>query len=165
MRKIIFENPQSSILEIEQEISGNPEGRYNHRLHALILLLKGYTTKKAAEFFGDNPRSIKHWGQQFKKNGIAGLKEEKHPGRPRKISLEDLEKVRQDLQKPTASFGYKQGMWDGPLLKHHLEKQYHIDVTVRHCQRIFHILKMSLKRPRPKIAGASSEAQEDFKKN
>ena len=164
MRKMIFDNPQLSILEIEQTISRNPLGRFNHRLHVVILLLKGYSTIQAAKFYKDNPRTVKHWGQQYKKYGVAGLMEGKRPGRPRKITLEELEKVRSDLKRPTADFGYKQGMWDGPLLRHHLEKQYHIELTVRHCQRIFHYLKMSLKRPRPKMAGASTEAQETFKK-
>ena len=165
MRKMIFDNPQLSVLEIEQAISDNPEGRFNHRLHVVMLLLKGYSTKQAAEFFGDNPRSVKHWGQQYRKNGLSGLMENERPGRPRKISLEDLEKVRQDLRRPTADFGYHQGIWDGPLLRHHLEKQYNISITVRHCQRIFHYLEMSLKYPRPKMAGASPEAQKTFKKN
>lgn len=165
MRKMIFENPQSSVHEIEQEINNHPEGRFNHRLHLVLLLLKGYTKMQAAELYGDNPRTIKHWGQQYRKYGIAGLIDGERPGRPRKISFEDLEKVRSDLQQPTVNFAYQQGLWDGPLLKHHLEKQYHINLSVRHCQRIFHTLEMSLKRPRPQMAGASPEAQEAFKKN
>lgn len=165
MRKMIFENHQACLREIQQEIKNNPEARYSHRLHTVMFLLKGLTTKQSAQFCNDNPRTVKHWGQQYKKKGLSGLKEAPRPGRPRKLTLENLEKIRQDLKKPTSSFGYNQGFWDGPLLKHHLEKQYNIDLTVRHCQRIFHRLKMSLKRPRPQMAGASKEAQEAFKKN
>jgi transposase len=162
---MFFENPQDCHKEIELEISGNPEGRYSRRLHSVLLLTKGLTTLEVGDLFDINPRTIKHWGQQYKKKGLAGLKESPRPGRPRKISVSILAQIQQDLRKPTSDFGYRQGFWDGPLLKHHLEKQYQVDITVRHCQRIFHYLEMSLKYPRPKMAGASAEEQEAFKKN
>jgi transposase len=165
MRKMRFENTQDCIQEIEQALKSNPEGRYSRRLHFVLLLLKGFTTYQAAELFNGNPRTVKHWGQQYQRKGLAGLKEAERPGRPRKLSLENLAKIQQDLRKPTSDFGYQQGFWDGPLLKHHLEKHYNVDITVRHCQRVFHYLELSLKYPRPKMAGASAEAQEAFKKN
>ncbi len=165
MRKFVFQDTPACILDIEKEINCNPEGRYNHRLHSVMLLLRGHTSLEAAQIFGDNPRTIKHWGQQYKRYGLQGLKEAKRPGRPRKLLREYLDNIKSDLLMPTSSFGYLQGFWDGPLLKHHLEKHYNVDITVRHCQRLFHELDMSLKRPRPTMAGASPEKQEDFKKN
>ena len=104
------------------------------------------------------------WGYLFKKEGIEGLKDGYRSGRPRILSVEEMDKLALELKKPTSKFGYNQGAWDGPLLQHHLEKQYDVRFSVRQCQRIFHQLNMSLKRPRPKMAGASEEAQEAFKK-
>ena len=165
MPKMVFDNPQEKIDEIQELLKQNREGRYSHRLHVIILLLHGYPRKKIKELYGDSIRAIQYWWQQYNEFGVEGLRETPRPGRPAKITPSILAQLADDVRKNPAEFGYSQGYWDGVLLRHHLLKQYQMEVTVRHCQRIFHKLEFSLQKPRPKMAGSSEEAQEAFKKN
>lgn len=165
MKKIFFENSEELAVLTRREISHHGEGRYHHRLHIILLLLSGLSVKEASHILRDPLRTVQYWAQRFRNKGFAGLKEEHRSGRKRKLSDEQMQQLAKDIRKTTSAFGYNQGFWDGPLLKHHIEKHYQVELTLRSCQIIFHRLKMTLKRPRPKMAGASPEAQEDFKKN
>ena len=165
MRKIFFDNSQELAILVKREISHHYEGRYNHRLHVILLLILGHNAKEVSQIFGDPLRTVQHWALQFKKQLFEGLKEEPRPGRRRKLTEAQMQQLAKDLRKPTTTFGYNQGFWDGPLLKHHIERQFQVELTLRSCQIIFHRLGMTLKSPRPQMAGASAEAQEDFKKN
>jgi transposase len=165
MKKIFFENAEALTVLVKQEISLNQWGRYAHRLHVILLLLSGRSAKETADIFQIPLRTVQDWAQKFKAKQLDGLKEEPRPGRKSRLSPAQLEQLAEELKQPTAPFGYNQGFWDGPLLQYHLQKNYQVKMTRRNCEKIFHRLGLSLKRPRPKMAGASPEAQEAFKKN
>ena len=165
MKKISFENAESLAILVKREISQNRWGRYAHRLHIILLLLHGCSAKETSEIYRIPLRTVQHWAQQFKTKQLEGLKDKPRPGRKPKLSPSQFEQLKGDLKKSTSSFGYNQGFWNGPLLQHHLAKYYRVEMTRRNCEKIFHRLKMTLKRPRPKMAGASTEAQEALKKN
>jgi transposase len=165
MKKIFFENAEKQAIVVKREISQDPWGRYARRLHVILLLLTGRSAKETAEIFNVSLRTVQYWAQKFKTYQLEGLKEEPRPGRKSRLSPAQLEKLSKELRQSPSLFSYNQGFWDGPLLQHHLEKNYQVKMTRRNCEKIFHRLGMSLKRPRPKMAGASSQAQEDFKKN
>ncbi len=164
MKKILFENSQELAALVKREISLNHEGRYNHRLHVILLLILGYSAKEVSLIFDDPLRTIQYWAQQFQQRKFEGLKEKPRPGRPSKLSEAQMQQLAKDLRMPTSAFEYNQGFWDGPLLKHHIERQFRVELTLRSCQIIFHRLEMTLKKNRPKMAGASAEAREAFKK-
>ena len=165
MKKILFENAEELTILVKQEISLNQWGRYAHRLHVILLLLNGRSAKETAEIFNVPLRTVQYWAQKFKAKQLDGLKEEPRPGRKSRLSPAQLEQLARELRQSPSIFGYNQGFWDGPLLQYHLEKHYQVKMTRRNCEKIFHRLGMSLKRPRPQMAGASKEAQEAFKKN
>ena len=165
MKKIFFDNSPELAVLVKREISHHYEGRYNHRLHVILLIISGHSAKEVSLMFGDCLRTIQHWAQLFKQQQFEGLKEEPRPGRPRKLSEPQMQQLAKDLRMPTSTYGYNQGFWDGPLLKHHIGRQFQLKLTLRSCQIIFHRLGMTLKKPRPRMAGASAEAQEAFKKN
>jgi putative transposase len=165
MKKIFFENAEELAVLIKREISYHYEGRYNHRLHVILLMTLGHSAKEVSQLFGDPLRTVQHWALHFKKQQLEGLKEEPRRGRPRKLSESQMQQLAQHLRMPTSTFGYQQGFWDGPLLKHHIKRQFRVELSLRSCQIIFHRLGMTLKSPRPQMAGASPEAREEFKKN
>jgi len=165
MARMVIDNLPQKIEEIQKLLKQNLESRFSHRLHVIILLLKGYSRKKIKELYGDSIRTIQYWWQHYNRFGAEGLRETLRPGRPAKITSAVLAQLAYDLRKNPPEFGYSQGYWDGTLLRYHLLKRYQTEVTIRHCQRLFHKLEFSLHKPRPKMAVSSEEAQEAFKKN
>ncbi len=65
-----------------------------------MVLVNGYTREQVAKVFEVTERTVYFWIAQYKKDGIAGLKDQPRSGRPPKVSDEILEKLI-DEQKPT----------------------------------------------------------------
>ena len=61
----------------------------------------------------------------------------------RKITAEEVQQLRLDLQKPPQLSGYAKREWSGRLLRQHLEGRYGIKLSARQCQRLLHRLARS----------------------
>ena len=73
--------------------------RLLHRLHCVTMALNGSSASEAGRIYGDSPRAVAYWVTQFKQQGIDGLAEEARPGRPTKLSDEQLKKVQIFIKK------------------------------------------------------------------
>lgn len=164
MRRIEIEDAEIMRIAVQQEIARNKDARYDHRLHCILLACDRMSPFKIAELFGDSPRAIQYWIKQFNEDGFAGLHEEERPGRPKVITQEILNKINIDLRKNPRDLGYRQNLWDGKLLSHHLWASYHVQLGIRQCQRLFHKLGFRQRKPRPIIASANEDLREEFKK-
>ena len=164
MKRLVIPDSEIFAAAIQDEISRNPQGRYFHRLHVVLQVLKGYSTYEAAKFYDHSPRTVQYWVHRLLSKGLAGLWEVDRPGRPSQLSLKDQNNLKKELRKSPRALNYDQNLWDGPLLSHHLKDRYGITMGVRQCQRLFRQLGFSLQRPQPKAAEADSLGQEQFKK-
>lgn len=151
MRRLETQDVQTFQAVVEDEIFRYPEGRYYHRLHVVLHVLKGASCYEAARIYGHSPRTVQYWVHRLMARGLEGLREEERPGRPARLSSSQQEILKGQLCRSPREFGYDRNIWDGPLLSHHIE-------------HLFHHLGFSLQRPRRKAAEADPEKQERFKK-
>ena len=140
MRRLKIENAETIKVAIQQEIARSEDSRYDHRLHGLLLICQGFSCPEVSKILGDSPRIIEYWVKDFKENGFEGLREEKRSGRPSVIGGKILSNIESDLRQNPSSFGYKQNLWNGKILNHHLKEKYDIKLGVRQCQRLFNKL-------------------------
>jgi len=131
----------------------------------VLLVAQGMTCPEVAQLLGDAPRSIEYWVRRFEKEGLAGLLEGERSGRPRRLSEKQLESVDRILRRPPREAGLSGNLWDGKTLSRWLERNYHLTLGVRQCQRIFRQLGYRLRKPRPALAHANPEEQKAHKKN
>lgn len=164
MRKLEIEDADIMKIAIQQEIMRNDESRYDHRLHAILLICENMNSYEVGKLLGHSPRTIQYWVNDFNENGFAGLEEGERPGRPSKINSKILKLINRDLRLNPRDLGYQQNLWDGKLLSHHLEKAYNVHIGVRQCQRLFHKLGFRLRKPRPVSSKADEQKKEAFKK-
>ncbi len=164
MKRLEIADAETFAAAVEDEICGTPEGRYYHRLHVMMLVLRGYSCYEAARVYGDSPRTVQYWVHRLVSEGLPGLKEGDRPGRPPRLSMAERERLRKELERPPREFGYNQNLWDGVMLSHHLEREYGVLLGVRQCQRLFRQLGLTLQRPRRQAREADPAQQEAFKK-
>lgn len=86
MRKLHIADAEIFVAAIEDEISRSPVGRYFHRLHVALHALKTGDCYETARIYGHSPHSVYNWIHRLTTKGLAGLQEEKRPGRPKKLS-------------------------------------------------------------------------------
>jgi len=164
MRKLEIKDAEITQLALQQEIQKSEESRYNHRLHGILLICKGFTCYKVANILGHSPRTVEYWVKNFKQKGFAGLYDQPRIGRPPAI-VDDLKQaVEKDLRTDPRKLGYMQNIWDGKLLSHHLFSAYGIKLGVRQCQRWFNKIGFRRRKPRPVIAKADPDMQCAYKK-
>ena len=151
------------ILALQDEIRRTDESRYDHRLHAVLLVAQGMTCRHAAAVLGDAPRTVEYWVRDFEHAGLSGLQEGARPGRPRRLTEEQLQMIGQVLRKPPEEAGLTANLWDGKTLCAYLRRELSVDLGVRQCQRLFKSLGFRMGKPRPQIAHGDAERQSAHK--
>ena len=114
------ESSDSSIAIIQDEIRRNPAARYEHRLHAVLLVAQGMSCVKTAELLGDSVRSVEEWVKSFNQMGLQALYDLPVPGRPSRVSAELLEEIGKVLRANPREAGLDCVLWDGRALSHWL---------------------------------------------
>lgn len=163
MRRVTIKNVEEAKAIIQTEIHRTNEARLQHRLHCMLLICDGRTCAEVVALFGDSLRTVQYWVKSFNEEGIDGLRDPVRSGRKPRL-LADRDVLVQDLHRSPREFGYAQNLWDGKTLSHHLKTKFGIELKVRQCQYLFHQLGFRLRKPRPVIAKADTEAQEAYKK-
>ena len=149
---------------LQDEIRRSEESRYDHRLHAVLLVAKGMSCPEASDYLGDSERTLRYWINRYIKKGLQGLVENERPGRPSRLTEEQIERINRALRGKPEDIGLRGGIWDGKLLSAFIQKEFQVSLGIRQCQRLFRQLHFRLRKPRPMIARANPEVQEDFKK-
>ena len=124
-----------------------------------------YTTESLGQIMQASPRSIANWLHKLNACGdIEVLRDKEKPGRSARLSAQQMELLKEDIQKHPSQSGLDANLWDGKTLSHHIEKKFGIIIQVRQCQRIFSRLGFSLKRGRTVVANGDAKAKKAFKK-
>jgi transposase len=165
MRPLTIRQRDKNILILQQEIQRSEESRYDHRLHAVLLVAQGMTCPEISRLLGDSVRTVEYWVGRFQHRGLNGLLEGEHPGRPQRLTAEQLAGVNRALRDSPAVSGMSANLWDGKTLSAWIEKEFAVHLGPRQCQRLFRQLNFRLRKPRPVIAGASKTRKQAFKKN
>ena len=165
MKRIHISDAETVILILQDEIRRSYEARYDHRLHAILMVAQGMSCRQVAEFLGDSPRTVAYWVNRFEAEGLSGLADAYRPGRPSRLNEQQLSEIQSALRSSPSIYGFTANLWDGKLLSYFIRQEFGIELGVRQCQRLFRQLGFRLRKPRPLIAKADPEKQKAFKKN
>jgi transposase len=165
MKKLNISEADLMVLALQDEIRRTDEARYDHRLHAVLLVAQGMSCREASDLLGDSIRTIQYWVRRFQRKGLSGLVDAPRPGRPSRLSPEQLARIAEVLRESPNQVGLSANLWDGKTLSAFLLKAWGISLGVRQCQRLFRQRNFRFRKPRPVIAHADPEEQQNFKKN
>jgi len=154
----------NAIFVLQDEIHRSEEARYDHRLHAVLMVAQGMTCPTVSEILGDADRTIRYWVERYNQEGLPGLVEIDKPGRPKRLSDKQLYIIGKVLRQDPLEVGMTSGIWDGKTLSAYIKSEFRIALSVRQCQRIFRFLGFRLRKPRPMMAYSDADKQHEFKK-
>ena len=127
VRPLAVENAEDVIPRLREEILRTADSRYNHRLHALLLMARGKSAPEVASLLGEAPRTVEYWVRRFQREGLGGLVECERSGRPPRLTVEQLAEV---------ALALRGQRWDGQTLKTFLEQRYSVTLSLRQVQNI-----------------------------
>ena len=116
---------------------GSASERLLHRLHSVVLVLKGFSASEAARIYGDSPRAVAYWVKRFKHEGLLGLGDEVRSGRPPKLKPRQL-KALQILITHSQNAGKAM---DAKSMRAYVLKECGVSLTPRQCWRILKRLR------------------------
>lgn len=158
-------DPEILLAQGQAIMSSSDESKYLFRVFAVNMVLAGTPASQVGASAGFTKAAVTGWVKTVDEQGFEALRTQQKPGRPPKLTPEQLNELDQVLQSDPADYGFK--VWDGPSLSAYIKSQYRVDVGVRQCQRIFHNLGYSRIRPQPYPSKGyeDTEEREAFKKN
>lgn len=164
MKALSISEAQDVVLALQDEIRRSDEARYDHRLHALLLVAQGMSCRQVAQVLGDAPRTVAYWVHRFAEQGFAGLADADRPGRPKRLDGVQLREIARAIRGSPQDHGLECNLWDGKCLSAFIRQRFGVELGVRQCQRLFRQLGFRLRKPRPGMAGADPARQEEYKK-
>lgn len=164
MKRLEIADATQIILALDDEIRRNKDARYNHRLHAVLLVARGLTCGEVSDLLGDSVRAVQYWVNRFEGRGFASLADSPRPGRTPKLTNEQMDIVLKAIHGTPEEYGLSGYLWDGKTLAAFIKQEFDVILSVRQCQRIFRRFGFRYRKPRPMIAGTDIEVKEEFKK-
>jgi len=133
------------------------------KLYAIIQLTRGYSTRKLEEFYRVTHRQICNRADRFDAEGIDGLRMKPGRGRHSFMRVEQKEQLKIDLTQSPETFGYNTANWSGPLLRKHLEDNYHVVCGQSAVYVLFRELGFSFQRTRGKYPERDESRRKEAK--
>jgi transposase len=133
MRSLRIQNP--AVQAVQDEIRRSPESRYDHRLHAVLLVAQGLTPPQAAAWLGDAVRTVELWVHRFEAGGLEGLRERARSGRPSRLNPENTAQAQAALRASPADVGVSGELWDAKTLSVYLHS-LGADIKPRQCRNL-----------------------------
>ena len=143
MHKLEVTTPAALQAALRHEGERSPQSRFVHRLHCVALVGAGRNCYEVAEVFGDDARSVERWVREFQQHGIDGLRERPHPGRHATLADAQMRQLELALKSVPRELGYAADLWNNKLLRAEILRRFGVTLSVRHCQRLFGILRRS----------------------
>lgn len=137
---------QKSLLQKSLQTESRKE--YRQRIQIILLADQGISQTSICQTLNCATDTARYW-ITIAKMGLAHLWRERSIGRPKKISDEYLLRLKQLISHSPKDYGYSFNRWSGQCLSKHLAKEFEIEISPRHLNRLLKDMGLSLKKNQP----------------
>jgi len=151
--------------ELRRSAKRESDGRAARRMLALAAALEGASRAEAARQAGMDRQSLRDWVHRFNQEGIVGLKDRPHTGRPPRLSEAEMASFKAmvlrgpDIEKDGVS------SWTAKDLCRIVEARFGVAYSENGMLKLLKSLDLSRQKTRPRHPKADPQAQAAFKKN
>jgi len=135
MRSLTIPNAETVIEILQDEIRRSEESRYDHRLHAVLLVSQGLSPPEAAAWLGDSVRAVELWVHRFQEKRLAGLREGQRTGRPSRMNKDQLAQALLAVRSSPSEAGLMGNQWDANTLSAYL-RSLGVNLRPRQCRNL-----------------------------
>ena len=132
-RKVLLKNLQPDL---------KPE--YRRRLEIMLLADMGKTQTQICQILGCSPEMARYW-IALAQAGMAYKWNERPFGRPKMADERYVERLKELVSLSPRDCGYAFGQWTAQWLSKHLAKEFQIEVSDRHINRLLKQMGLSTK--------------------
>ncbi|MGD1704153.1 helix-turn-helix domain-containing protein [Dapis sp. BLCC M229] len=134
---------------LEKNLDDKLPWQYRQRIEIMLLADEGKTQSQICKAIGCSLATARHW-ILVAKSGQAH-KWKNHPiGRPQEVNEQYLERLKELVTNSPREFGYVFHRWTANWLNKHLAKEFDIELSDRHINRLLKQMGLSTKPKPPK---------------
>lgn len=134
------------------------------RLLAAILRKEGMTLREISDRVKHPLTTVGDWLRRMYLKGISRRYSVKQPGRPRRLTDEEIGELGSILSQPPKEQGFPFKFWTTKLAREFIWQRYGASYKIRQVRNLLYRLGMSCQKPRPAHIKANKRLQEEFKK-
>lgn len=124
--------------QIETEL--RPE--YQRRIQIMLAADSGFSQSQICEMLGCSQRTAQFW-MNMARTGNAHLWNDCPIGRPQTVNEDYLDRLRELVHCSPRDCGYSFRRWTAQALSQHLAKEFEIQVSTRHINRLLKTMGLS----------------------
>lgn len=117
------------------------------RRRAVELLRSGHSLSAVARKVGAAVSAVWQWRETFRRKGSQGLAAKPAPGRPRKLTVRQRQRLPKLLTSGARAYGYSNDLWTTRRIAHVIECALGVDYHPAHVSRILADLGWSCQKP------------------
>ncbi len=144
----------------------NSDDRYTIgiRLYAVHQVALGRSSRKLEELYHTSFKQITNWVHRFEKEGVEGLHDKEHPGRPPLLTEAQMDRLRELIKTELPSeYGYNSATWTGPMLRDWIKASFNVEYKRSSIYVLLKELGLSYQKAKGVYPEADPEKQEEFK--
>ncbi len=157
--------PDITVEELQEKLEETEDdGKAVKRLVAAIAYKQGQSPAEIEKTFGISEKNVYLWLDRFEQRGIEdALYDESKPGRPGKLSDEEINELEAVLHESPEEAGYD-GIqaWSPKFVQHWLKTHFEVEYTLRHIRRLMDDLGLSWRTARPEHYEIDPEEVAEF---
>lgn len=147
-RKLLLENMEADL---------RPE--YRRRIEIMLLADMGYSQAQICEALGCSQEMARYW-IAMAQTGRAHNWQDRPIGRPKTINSEYLNRLQELVSRSPREYGYSFRYWTAGWLSKQLSKEFGIEVSDRHINRLLQKLGLSNQQKRSRTKKVANLTQE-----
>lgn len=136
--------PNEELDELKQRLREiDDDGKAVKRLISAIAYKQGFSPAEIEETFGLSKKNVYLWLDRIEDKGLdQALYDRPKPGRPSKLSTEQLRELEAALEESPTNFGYSEETWTPSLVQDWVTSTYNVEYSLRHIRRLMDQLDM-----------------------
>ncbi len=108
---------------------------YRQRIQIMLLADEGKSQAKICRTLGCCPATVRHW-MHIARSGMAHQWQDCPRGRPKAINEQYLARLKELVNNSPRDYGYSFERWTGSWLSKHLAKEFAVEVSGHHINRL-----------------------------
>lgn len=143
-------------------IASTSNARLRIRLLAISHFIEGHSRTQIAKYLKVSRVSVNKWVKTYLEHGVDGLKDKPRSGRPSRLTIEQLNKVKAYVSDNAVKS--EGGRLQGKDIQEYIETTFNVTYQKTNIYHLLHELNLSWITTRSMHPKRSEEAQETFKK-
>jgi transposase len=127
---------------LETKLQEDLPSSYRQRIQIMLLASEGKSQAEICRTLKCCAATVRHW-MHIARNGMAHQWQDCPIGRPKAVTQEYLERLRELVNNSPRDYGYSFERWTGSWLSKHMAKEFGVEVTGHHINRLLKQMGLS----------------------